>query len=369
MTEQDNSHSLIPRPDVSLANTAAGPKRVMSAMVGDALAIGREEAVAQTARFRIGDYIWCEPDYRQILLWADALKIEPLTVIEHLLDDGTFWGIRGPAYSPENALTRFKDGRIDALHWDRRLLPLSEFRWVEGLQITSLTFSTESQPEWKAPAFSLPLPHLKFLSCRGLGLATLDLSHVPNLTELSCGENRITELNLSQVPNLNALHCDSNGLTELDLSHVSSLTELECWDNSLTELDLSHVPNLTVLSCTSNNLTELDLSHVPKLTDLSYTGNRITELDLSHVPSLTELSCGDNSLTELNLSRVPNLTWLHCGQNQLTELDLSHVPNLTYLYCSENHVTELDIRPLLSLETLAYDKRSTRLIQRPDQNF
>ena len=87
MTEQDNSHSLIPRPDVSLANTAAGPKRILSAMVGDALALGREEAVAQSARFRIGDYIWCEPDYRQILLWAETLKMEPLTVIEHLLDD------------------------------------------------------------------------------------------------------------------------------------------------------------------------------------------------------------------------------------------------------------------------------------------
>ena len=80
----DNSRSLVPFSDGSLANTAAGAERILSAMVEEALALGREVAVAKTTRFRIGDYTWCEPDYRQILLWAEALKMEPATLIEKL---------------------------------------------------------------------------------------------------------------------------------------------------------------------------------------------------------------------------------------------------------------------------------------------
>ena len=327
MTEQDNSHSLIPRPDVSLANTAAGPKRILSAMVGDALALGREEAVAQSARFRIGDYIWCEPDYRQILLWAETLKMEPLTVIEHLLDDGTFLGIRGPAYSPEHTLARFKDGRIETLHLDRRLLPLRKFRWVEGLQITSLKFKRRHQPEWQVSALPLPLPHLKSLSCVYIGL---------------------TELDLSTVPNLDDIWCD---------------------DNELVELDLSHVPNLTAIDCSGNELTELPLSHVPKLTYLSCGGNELTKLGISNTPELNVLWCAFNQLSELDLSCVPKLKDLDCAGNEITELDLSHVPNLTELQCLKTRIAELDIRPLLFLEKLRYDERYTRLIQRPDQKF
>ncbi len=401
--------SIIPRPESQLA--VSGHSRIVGGMVEDALALGREEAVVQSARFRIGDYMWCEPDYRQILVWAEALKMEPLTVIERLLDDGTFWGTHDPTYSPERALTRFKDGRIETLRWDRRLLPIKKFRWVEGLQITSLHFSPVNQPESSVPTLPLPLPQLDLLSCRRLGLTALDLSHVHNLTGLSCDDNRIIELDLSHVPNLTWLSCGGNELTKLDLSHVPNLTGLSCGDNKLTKLDLSHVPNLTYLSCDGNELTKLDLSHVPNLTYLSCGGNELTkldlsntpelnvvccgfnrlseldlsrflnltnlecdlnqlcELDLSYVPNLTKLRCSRNRITELDLSCVSNLTRLYCQQNQLAALNLSNVPNLISLACSENQFTELDIRPLLFLDELGYDAGSTRLIQRPNQTF
>ena len=54
---------------------------------------------------------------------------------------------------------------------------------------------------------------------------------------------------------------------------------------------------------------------------------------------------------------------------QISKLDLSHVPNLTFLSCKNSGITELDISSLASLEHFFYDKSSTRLIQRPDQNF
>lgn len=46
MTEQDNSHSLILRPDVSLGKVSIGPNRVLSEMVGQTLAIVRQELTA-----------------------------------------------------------------------------------------------------------------------------------------------------------------------------------------------------------------------------------------------------------------------------------------------------------------------------------
>ena len=49
-------------------------------MVDNSLAFARQET-----RFKIGEYEWREPDYQQIQLWAEALKMEPATVIELLI--------------------------------------------------------------------------------------------------------------------------------------------------------------------------------------------------------------------------------------------------------------------------------------------
>jgi len=83
--EPNQERSLISRSSHELAALQSGQHRILDEMVEETLALGRKEAVAQTPQFRIGDYHWCEPDYRQILVWAEALKMKPLTVIEKLI--------------------------------------------------------------------------------------------------------------------------------------------------------------------------------------------------------------------------------------------------------------------------------------------
>lgn len=395
----NDERSLIPVSDRLLASPAAAAERILSAMVGETLVVAREEAVAQGARFRIGDYHWCEPDYRQILLWADALKVEPATVIGKLV----------AGEESKEVATRFQDGRMLSLSWNLDELPLSDFRCVEGLSVQELdirhpSLSAACVSHFLSPIrhpsehleklvreskkISLCLPslrrlHLDFASelnlsdvpnlielrCAGTPMRGIDLSQVPNLTTLDCAASIIMKLDLSRVPNLTTLDCAQNQIAELDLSHVPKLTRLNCSENQLRELDLSHVANLATLDCSENQLRELDLSNVQHLTQLPCRRNQLVRLDLSRVPNLTVLDCAENRLDELDLSHVPKLTFLRCAQNQIGELDLSHVPNLTSLRCAQNQIVELDIRPLRALNRLSYDSKNTRLIQRPDQQF
>jgi Leucine-rich repeat (LRR) protein len=322
------------------------------------------------ARFRIGNYEFCEPDYGQILIWAKALKIDPEALVQKLEN----YQYPYPSKYPSKRKTIFtvEQGAIVSLAWDVDALLLEKFDWVQGLSVQEIAVFgvAANHPDI---SISLPclrrlfigsinlkkldlsnVPSLTILECSYNQLTELDLSHVPNLTELSCRHNRLAELDLSHVPNLSRLWCSgrfrddpwcaSNQLTELDLSNVPGLTVLSCHGNQLTELDLSNVPNLTDLSCSENQLTELDLSNMSKLTILGCQGNQLTELDLSNVPGLTNLLCHGNQLTELDLSNLPNLTSLNCANNRLSELDLSNVPGLTDLSCHGNQLTELDVR-------------------------
>jgi len=68
----DNHLSLIPLPDVSLALARPEVGRVLSEMVGDTLALALRKPLS-----KIGEYEWCEPDYRQILLWATHFRAAP----------------------------------------------------------------------------------------------------------------------------------------------------------------------------------------------------------------------------------------------------------------------------------------------------
>jgi hypothetical protein len=133
--EPNQERSLIPRPSHELSAPQTAGNRILAGMVEETLALGRKESVAQTARFRIGDYAWCEPDYRQILLWAEAMDLEPLAVIEGLLA-----GLSETHTEdlPRWAGTRFEEGRIVSLVWNFDLLPLHSFEWVDELRITSL---------------------------------------------------------------------------------------------------------------------------------------------------------------------------------------------------------------------------------------
>jgi Leucine-rich repeat (LRR) protein len=384
--EPNQDRSLILRPSHELTAPLISRNRILGEMVEETLAIGREETMAQTARFRIGEYTWREPDYRQILLWAKVMNFPPAQVIRRLLypnEAGTF---------PGWAETTFADGQLLKLNWNFSLLPIQSFEWVDKLALTHLAFWP--LPGGKTgPALNLRLPNLTHLSCMHVSYERIDLSGVPMLEELSCIVGILIELDLSPVPMLRTLDCSWNQLTELDLSPVPMLTCLSCGGKTnVTRLDLSCVPMLTALYCEGmpglkeldlscmpllkslscgwpSYLPHLDISSVPKLEELDCYCIGLMDLDLSNVPMLTKLSCPDNALRKLDVSALSRLRELSCSKNSLSQLDLSSLPMLEVLDCGDNELTTLDIRPLAHLKSLKYDVGKTRLIQRSDQNF
>lgn len=344
MTKEERNALVRPSPG-AVEKMGTGASNILSHMVSDAIGVARsqEKQLAET-RFRIGNYEFRSPDYRQILLWAEALKIDPITVVErlenaftHALDDDTY---RINSFCVEN-------GAIVSVVWDFESLPLSRLEWVEGLSICEIVF----QGAQGAPIdISRRLPSLRRLMVAGNDLRALDLSNVPKLTNLYCQYNHLTKLDLSKVPELIVLDCGSNPLTELDLSNVPQLSELYCFENQLTKLDLSKVPQLRELYCDFSELAELNLSNALALSVLYCPNNQLTKLGLSNAPRLREVDCSFNQLTELDLSGAPELTKLHCYVNQLTELNLSNVPKLTELDCRGNQLTEFDIGSSKELE-------------------
>ena len=324
MAEKD-SNALVVRAASVLQATGQGPKGILSGMVVDALALARhsgKELVA--ARFPLGGYEFCEPDYRQILLWAQALGLEPEEVICRLQKDS--YDYRGR----ESLGFKVTNGAIVTLNWDFELLPLETFKWLDGLVIQEIRFEGNSADGVKISLENLPL--LSRLEVSSLDLTKFNLSKVPSLTHFECNVTKLTQLDLSLVPRLIYLQCVGNQLTELDLSPVPALIHLECSSNQLTELDVSPMPSLTELWCDDNQLTKLDLSSVTCLTELVCSDNHLTELDLLLVPSLTALVCDSNQLTNLDLSPVTALTDLDCRRNQLTNLEIRHLSKLTEFY-------------------------------------
>ena len=311
--QQDRS--IIPIPSQELTGPQIVGNRILGQMVDEVLALGRAEADVEIPRFKIGEYVWCEAEYRQILFWAEALSDTPSSIIERLI----------AGKKSGNAPTHFQEGRIFSLAWGADWLPIR-------------------------------------------ALANLAL---PNLTDLSCFYGNLTEIDLSSVPNLTRLYCSYNHLMMIDFSRVPNLALFDCSVNTqLTQLDLSKTPKLSKLICEHTRFTKLDLSHTPNLCDLHASGSEIAELDLSLVPNLRSLDCSDTLIENLGLQNLARLTELRCNYcRSLTSLDLSGVPNLTNLDCSENYLSVLDIRPLRNLIELKYDSDKTRLIQRPDQNF
>ena len=294
--------SLVSRPSGELARIPSAASAIIEGMVNDAADIIHAR---ETIRHKVGNYEFREPDYRQVLIWAEAAGV-----------------------TPDDLVMRLQKGR----------LKVSDGAFI-GIGVQHVFM--------------------------GIGL---DLSQVPQLKKLDCRKNKLTELDLSRVPQLETLDCGRNRLTELDLSQVSQLKELGCRRNELAELDLSWSPQLKELNCMSNVLSKLDLSRVAGLKGLRCGNNHLTELDLSRVPNLKVLSCGYNELTELDLSRVPQLETLGCWGNELTELDLSGVSYLKELDCTGNALAELNISGLKEREPRVRCDPDVRIHQRDDQN-
>ena len=335
MPDDKDARSLIPLPDVTLAVARQEPRRVLTEMVEQTLALAR-----QVPLFKIGEYEWCEPDYRQILIWAEALDLEPEEVIRRLLNERSlFWTWSGTGdsvkfsdpdpqesggnhYRYENE-TAFQNGRLVSLNWDFDLLPLAVFEWVEGLDIEHLRIVTRPTRANPISQLRLSLPKLRSVDCDHIGIENLDLSQVPFLEVLSCGGNR---------------------LIQLDLSNVHSLQQLFCWENGLETIDLSKVPNLTTLECSNNPLGELNLSGLLSLEEVFCSECRLTCLNLSALPKLRNLECWDNQLEDLDLSGAPDLESLYCSGNRLRKLGIEDMSSLHSLDIKGNPISFLDAR-------------------------
>lgn len=334
MTEPDDTQrSLVPfQQHLPSVPAHLGGASILRRMAGGALQIARQHALDSARRHRVRGLDLCEPDYRQVLLWAERLRLGPEVFI------GKLAACKSRTLKGELEVI---EGRIRTLVWDGIALPLSCFEWLPDLEIRSLAV-TGRMPYWPPEQ---PLSSLRLLAVDDIDLTELDLRPVPGLTNLWCRQNQLTELDLRPVPDLTDLQCEDNSLTKLDLQPVPGLTELWCGENPLAELDLRPVPRLTELYCGRNQLTQLDLRPVPDLTQLMCDQNELTELDLRPVQDLTHLWCNQNQLTELDLRPVPRLLDLDCSGNQLTELDLTPLLGLTNLQCDDNPLSKLDLCP------------------------
>ena len=244
----DENHSLIFHSGSGLARVGSHGGRIMTEMVSGALALSRvaQTEAALVPRFRIGEHVFCEPDYQQILLWAKKLNLEPESVIqrlEMLSLPPTEKLLRGIF----EEVTNIENGQFVDIGWDFGLLPSDSFEWVSGLVVKSLAFIVPTDVERSVRTVTIALPKLKRLLCPKIYLIKLDLSSVPQLANLCCYHNQLTELDLSSIPQLTELRCQGNQLRELDLSAVPLLTYLCCSNNKLSELDIRPLQHLEEL--------------------------------------------------------------------------------------------------------------------------
>jgi len=244
MGTDGDSSSLIPLPATPLAKSVP-MGRLLSEIVAGSLALARQEAV-----FSIGVYHWCGPDYRQILLWANALGFEPEEVIRRLVDPSKWGGMDALPFDPygkeelfdslQGKETQFCNGKIIHISWDFELLPLTTFQWVEGLEIEYFKIVSHRNAPASILEFAPTLPKLRVLSVDGLEIRNLDLSGVPILEFLSCSRNLLANLDLSSVPALRELICSYNCLREIDLSNSWTLRSIDCRGNLLVRLNIEN---------------------------------------------------------------------------------------------------------------------------------
>ena len=307
-----------------------------------------EEALSAIADLlRIGEYEyeWCEPDYQQILIWAEKAGLKPEDLLAQLLDPAS---IRENESGQPDLTNFFKepifaDGKLLKVNMESCLLRRGRLAWTDGLDITHFRIIGRPGETDLNDLGLLPLPQLVALSCRWLGLTHLDLTTLPLLEYLNCSNNRLAKLQLSSIPQLAQLLCSWNELIELNFEQTPNLRQLLCWANRLTQLDLSGLNWLRTVSCGKNSLRELKLSDLPILSTLFCPLNHLLDLNLTETPELKLLHCFDNEISELDLSLCRKLLRLECSQNRLTSLDLSSAQELRYLNCANNAISELDL--------------------------
>ena len=285
----DEKHPLTVRPGGSLSLVGSQGGRIVTEMVSGALKVSRAvEACGAPLipRFRVGDLDLCEPDYRQILVWAELRRTDPYTVLIDVADH------------MESNLPKM--GRLKYVCWDFARWPVPEVPIVPGLSIQTFVAVNDSAPEpFKLKhLFTTPMNDLRSLYSYWIDLEELDLSLVPKLTCLDIRGRIHRPFDLVSVPDLENLWLKYATLETSQLSSVPKLQTLNLIQNSLTSLSLPSLPRLTMLHCHDSQITELDLSSVPLLSDLACLRADLAELDIRSLLHLKTL-CYDADKTRL----------------------------------------------------------------------
>lgn len=377
----DDSLPLVPLSGSQLVRHGSGGWRILEDMVSSTLTTSKQEG-ALVPRYRIGDIDFCEPDYRQMLLWAERFDKNPTDFLASLLgNEGIeYYGSKG---------TLIVNGRIHRLSWDMVMFP--EFRLDYGphLALDYLEFFDHVRTPLTPPPTSHHLRrYFQHSIEERLLKRTPQNDDYSELTiDYDCPiERRLAEhrggkqktLSLS-CPTLRVLTIRGTNFIDLECIDLSSLKELRVSHKPgfIKSLSAESCPALEGLDCHGTVLQKLVLRDYESLSwlDCSQCGLETLNLTFSQNSPLKQLNCRENELRgeELLLAFIfgdfQKLEKLDCSFNHLSILHLDSTPNIRRLSCEGNMLEELDIRPLQHLESLTYDRDRTRLIQRPDQNF
>jgi len=264
----ENNFAMVPRSPGALEKADPGTKRLLSGMVADTLALASKEKFGPgTARFRIGEYEWCEPDYRQILTWAEITGKRPEAIIQRLVQ----------------MHSSFSEGRLTEVNWDEGSMLIRKMHFITGLKIKLFQLCGSGRNIGMISTLTNPRPGVTPMDYE---VSEINLQGLSELEELGVSQQNLKELDLTSTPKLRKLYCESNLLTRITLTGCHNLEDIHLRNNLLSEIDLSNLPALKVLECGSNELWNLNLSGVPALEVLDCRKNAPGRYGVDHIEVL-----------------------------------------------------------------------------------
>lgn len=170
------------------------------------------------------------------------------------------------------------------------------------------------------------------------------LEHFVNLEFLACDgslvggtyRGKLTSINTSNLTFLKYFSCEGNKISTLNVDNNRMLVILGCGGNQLTGINTQYNTLLKSFSCSKNQISIIDVSQNQALIYLYCGNNNIMNLDITNNVELVSLDCGKNKLETINTSANIKLEGFICHENNLTSLDVSENRSLRFLFCQFN---------------------------------